>query len=80
MRFSKGKIQISLLIINKRKKNGINKITGFARVFFYVPVKGLGSFCLARGLTHPPTELIYIFPWKQRKNVVNVFNRVYYQR
>ena len=49
-------------------------------VFFYGPVKGLGSFCLARGLTHPPTELIYIFPWEQRKNVVNVFNRIYYQR
>ena len=56
------------------------KLQDLLECFFDVPVKGLGSFCLARGLTHPPTELIYIFPWEQRKNVVNVFNRVYYQR
>ena len=56
------------------------KLQDLLECFFYGPVKGLGSFCLARGLTHPPTELIYIFPREQRKNVGNVFNRVYYQR
>ena len=56
------------------------KLQHLRECLFYGPVEGLGSFCLARGLTHPPTELIYIFPWKQRKNVVNLINRVYYQR
>ena len=44
--------------------------------FYYGPVEGPESFCLARGLTHPPTELIYIFPREQRKNVVTVFNSI----
>ena len=37
------------------------KLQDLHECFFYGPVEGLGSFCLARGLTHPPTELVYIF-------------------
>ena len=30
-------------------------------------MEGLESFCLARGLTQPPTELIYIFPGNKER-------------
>ena len=57
------------------------KLQDLLECFFYGPVEGLGSFCLARGLTHPPTEIIYIFPGnKERTWAMFLTEYNYYQR
>lgn len=64
MRFRKGKLQISLFILDKRKhKKGINKITGLAGVVFLIyrpnACRSVSSHVLCLAVDHREVYIMY---------------------